>query len=53
MEKRKNKKKARNNSYARLAKELDIPVKECHFGWFDMDMLTKAYNTLMTWTWDW
>ena len=49
----KDKKKARNNSYARLAKELDIPVKECHFGWFDMDMLTKAYNTLMTWTWDW
>lgn len=41
--------KARKASYERLAKDLNIPVDECHFGWFDMDMLIKAYDILLNW----
>ena len=29
--------------YDRLAAELNIPVSECHFGYFDLPMLRKAY----------
>ena len=41
---------ARNQAYKRLAEELGIPVEECHFGWFDLDMLQKAYQALCNWT---
>ena len=41
---------ARNRAYKRLAEELGIPVEECHFGWFDLDMLKKAYQILCDWT---
>lgn len=35
--------KARKKCYARLAELLNIPVQSCHFGYFDMVMLKKAY----------
>jgi hypothetical protein len=38
--------KKRNDLYKWLAKQLEIPVAECHFGWFDIDMLIKAYKIL-------
>ena len=37
---------ARNKAYRDLADNLGISVKECHFGYFDMDMLQKAYAIL-------
>ena len=39
---------ARQKAYKDLAKKLNIPVEECHFGYFDMDMLNKAYEILKT-----
>lgn len=36
----------RNLAYKNLAKRLDIPVSECHFGYFDLEMLKKAYCEL-------
>lgn len=36
----------RKKAYADLAVKLDIPVEECHFGYFDMDMLNKTYEIL-------
>lgn len=39
-------KKARKKAYVELAKSLNIPIKDCHFGYFDMDMLNKAYEIL-------
>ena len=32
--------------YHWLAKRLKIPVEECHFGYFDLEMLEKAYVIL-------
>lgn len=37
---------ARRRAYRELAERLNIPVQECHFGYFDMDMLNKAYVIL-------
>lgn len=37
---------ARANAYQWLAKELDIPLENCHFGYFDLPMLNKAYRIL-------
>lgn len=37
---------ARKKAYEDLADNLNIPVEECHFGYFDMDMLNKAYEIL-------
>lgn len=45
----KNKKDARNNAYKKLAKDMGISVKECHFGWFDIEKLKKAYFILLGW----
>lgn len=39
----------RQRLYKYLAKELDIPIKDCHFGYFDLDMLRKAYKVLYAW----
>ena len=36
----------RNALYRWLAKRLRILVEECHFGYFDLDMLKKAYSIL-------
>lgn len=32
----------RKQAYAALAERLGIPVDECHFGWFDLDMCEQA-----------
>ena len=37
---------ARKRAYKELADKLHISAKECHFGYFDMDMLNKAYERL-------
>ena len=39
---------ARKRAYKDLAEKLNISEKECHFGWFDMEMLNKAYEILQT-----
>lgn len=36
----------RSELYWRLSVKLGIPMKECHFGLFDMDMLNKALSVL-------
>lgn len=33
---------SREKAYGRLATLLDIPTKECHFGWFDKATLCRA-----------
>lgn len=35
--------------YEKLAANLGIPVQECHFGYFNLDMLNKAYAVLQEW----
>lgn len=42
----KEKKHARKQAYRSLAKALNIEESECHFGYFDMEMLHKAYKVL-------
>ena len=42
----KSKKKYRWQCYRELSIKLDIDLKECHFGWFDKEMLLKAINIL-------
>lgn len=37
---------ARRNAYLWLADQLKIPIENCHFGYFDMSMLNKAYQIL-------
>lgn len=37
---------ARKKAYSDLSAKPNIPVGECHFGYFDMDMLNKAYEIL-------
>lgn len=39
--------KAREKSYKDLAVKLNISVDDCHFGYFDIDMLNKAYEILI------
>ncbi|MBB6694409.1 hypothetical protein H7B90_23715 [Cohnella xylanilytica] len=41
-----NKNLKREKAYGRLATRLGIPLKECHFGWFDREMLLKAREIL-------
>lgn len=45
-EKSKDRHKARQEAYRKLSETLNIPIEECHFGYFDMDMLKKAYEVL-------
>lgn len=40
-------KKKRRDLYRWLSKQLDIPLEQCHFGYFDLDMLRKAYRILL------
>lgn len=37
---------ARKKAYRMLAEKLSIPVEECHFGYFDLAMLKRAYEVL-------
>ena len=39
-------KRERSVAYQWLADELNIPLKSCHFGWFDEEMLLKALDIL-------
>ena len=38
--------KKRKDLYAWLADAMDIPVEECHFGYFDINQLRHAYRIL-------
>lgn len=38
--------KERNELYKRLANIMNIPVDECHFGYFDIERLKIAYDIL-------
>lgn len=40
----------RQKAYRRLAKDMDIPYEECHFGYFTLEQLKKAFTILKTWT---
>jgi hypothetical protein len=42
----KKRRRARQKAYMELSLKLNIPVDECHFGYFDLDMLNKAYRIL-------
>lgn len=39
----------RTRLYWYLADELGIPVEYAHFGYFDLDLLRKAYKVLLRW----
>jgi len=32
----------RTTAYIKLAEKMNIPVEECHFGWFDVDQCIRA-----------
>jgi len=36
-------------SYRKLADQMEIPMHECHFGYFDMAQLKQAYDILKEW----
>ncbi|MGM9969805.1 MAG: zinc-finger-containing protein [Anaeroplasma sp.] len=42
-------KAGRTRKYIRLAKELGIPVKDCHFSMMDERTLRRAYEILCRW----
>lgn len=35
--------------YEKLAKALNISVEDCHFGYFDVPVLQKAYDIIRSW----
>ena len=39
--------KKRQKAYAELARRMDIPVEECHFGWMDVPKMRIAYHHLL------
>lgn len=39
--------KKRQDLYLWLSRMMKIPVEECHFGYFDLDQLRKAYKVLL------
>jgi len=45
----KNKTKSRGKLYSALADQMGIPTRQCHFGYFDLVALKKAYEILKTW----
>lgn len=47
----KSRKLSRGRAYSILAKQLDIPQKDCHFGYFQMDMLIKSITILSDSNW--
>ena len=40
---------ARNKTYQKLADAMQIPREECHFGYFDLPTLQKAYSIMLSW----
>lgn len=41
--------KIRCQLYEKLADEMGIDLKNCHFGYFNMEELVKAYNIISKW----
>lgn len=41
-----NNQQQRNAEYKKLAQKLNINYQDCHFGYFDLDMLNKALEVL-------
>ena len=41
--------KQRRSCYRRLAEALNIPVADCHFGYFDLKQLDRALEILKAW----
>jgi len=41
--------KLRDQLYRKLADQMEIPMHECHFGYFDMAQLKQAYDILKEW----
>jgi len=39
--------KKRKDLYRWLSKQMDVPYDECHFGYFDIEQLRKAYRILV------
>ena len=37
---------ARREAYREFASKMNMPVSECHFGYFDIEKLTEAYKIL-------
>lgn len=46
-----NKSIKRKQAYQQLANALEIPIKECHFGWFNKDLLSQAKLILTNPNW--
>ena len=47
-----NTKEERRAMYKKLAEAMEIPVEECHFGYFDTHQLIQALSIIMEWTRD-
>ena len=43
---RENARRERSNLYRWLAGEMEIPLEDCHFGYFDIHQLRQAYRIL-------
>jgi len=41
----------REQAYGRLANLLGIPASDCHFGWFDKDMLLRCLDIMKNKKW--
>ena len=41
----------RGQAYGKLANVLNIPVGECHFGWFDKNMLLRCLDIMKDKKW--
>lgn len=44
---KKKEQKKRSAAYRLLSEKLGIPLEECHFGYFNMEMLHKAYKVVV------
>ena len=42
----------RQDAYKRLAKDMEIPITECHFGYFGIGQLRKAYEIVSGWVYE-
>ena len=42
-------KNQRTKFYKKLAKEMEIPLEECHFSWFSVEELEKSYQIMLNW----
>ncbi len=41
-------KKTRTALYRWLSERMEIPIEECHFGFFDLEQLNRAYKILLS-----